>query len=77
MNIVCDPGLGVPCTTAESVIFNLGMMLGTTFDPLSHFNTTAIATTSVPVPAAVWLFGSGLGLMGVIAKRRKNRVNNA
>jgi hypothetical protein len=71
MNIVCDPGLGVPCTSAESIIFEMGMTLGATFDPLSRIKTTAIATTSVPLPAAVWLFGSGLGLIGGIAKRRK------
>lgn len=75
-NIVCDPGLGVRCTKAESVVFELGMDIGATFDPLAKLHTTAIATTSVPVPAAVWLFGSGLGLLGVIAKRKKNHINN-
>ena len=34
-----------------------------------------VAVSSVPVPAAMWLFGSGLlGLMGVA--RRKHRVTN-
>jgi hypothetical protein len=30
---------------------------------------TAIATTTVPVPAAVWLFGSALGLLGWMRRR--------
>ena len=38
--------------------------------PLNHF-TLAITPNAVPVPAAVWLFGSGLiGLIG-IARRKK------
>ena len=30
------------------------------------------APTSVPVPAALWLFGSGFGLLGFLGKRRPN-----
>lgn len=38
------------------------------------FNPAAVTVSAVPVPAAVWLFGSGLiGLAG-IAKRRSDRV---
>ena len=38
------------------------------------FNANFDFTTPVPVPAAVWLFGSGLmGLVGV-ARRRKNKA---
>ena len=35
------------------------------------YQTTGLAVTSVPVPAAVWLFGSGLvGLAGVVRRRK-------
>ena len=32
-------------------------------------NIVVTATTVIPVPAAVWLFGSGLGLLGVLRRR--------
>ena len=35
------------------------------------FKTTGIAITSVPIPAAVWLFGSGLLGLGSLTRRRK------
>jgi hypothetical protein len=43
--------------------------LGMTFDDIS--NLAALGPmTAVPVPAAVWLFGSGLvGLIGVARKK--------
>lgn len=40
-----------------------------------NFNITSLTVTSVPVPAAVWLFGSGLlGLMGVARRKGGNRL---
>jgi hypothetical protein len=70
-NIFCDAGLGVPCTPAESIIFTLDSIFSG--DPTARLHTTALAVTSVPLPAAVWLFGSGLGLLGggLGIKRRK------
>ena len=36
----------------------------------SHFGSYLVRTTFVPVPAAVWLFGSGLiGLIGVTKRK--------
>jgi hypothetical protein len=73
-NIVCNSTLemmtGLTCTTSESVIFTFaGTYPG---DPAAKFNATASSViTSVPIPAAVWLFGSGLGLIGAVARRRK------
>ncbi|MBL8199888.1 MAG: VPLPA-CTERM sorting domain-containing protein [Chromatiales bacterium] len=42
-----------------------GLQLGT-FDAFLTFNTNV---TVVPLPAAVWLLGSGLGLMGALRRR--------
>ena len=58
-----------PCTVSESIILHVDDIFGG--DVNARYQTTAVAITSVPVPAAVWLFGSGIGLMGVIARRRK------
>jgi hypothetical protein len=33
-------------------------------------NTTYMTLQAIPVPAAVWLFGSGLGLLGLARRRR-------
>jgi hypothetical protein len=45
---------------------------GVYYDNICFDNTGGCATPAVPVPAAVWLFGSGLlGLVGV-ARRRKS-----
>ena len=75
-NIVCDPLLVAAigsCTTNESVY----LLLDTTFDGNFNatggnaFKTTGKAVTTIPLPAAVWLFGSGLvGLIGVATRRR-------
>jgi hypothetical protein len=38
--------------------------------PLSHIRLlTAGTVTAVPVPAAVWMFGSALGLMGLLRRK--------
>jgi hypothetical protein len=71
-NIQCSASINAiaPCTSAEVVYLtqlqqslDLGGVKGKT-------STTGLAVTSVPLPAAAWLFGSGLlGLVGV--SRRK------
>jgi hypothetical protein len=73
MNIQCSASINAlaPCTSAEVVYLtqlqqslDLGGVKGKT-------STTGLAVTSVPLPAAAWLFGSGLlGLVGV--SRRKH-----
>jgi len=63
---LCDDGVsGVRMATAPFPGH------GANFD-ISSMTVTSIETSAVPVPAAVWLFGSGLvGLAGV-ARRRKS-----
>ena len=61
--LVDDGVAGSPMTTAPFAGFNAD------FD----FTTINAANVAVPVPAAVWLFGSGLiGLVGVARRRRQS-----
>jgi len=67
-NIYCNPLLPINCTDGESVYLimkNLFTGLEKTGKPLA-----AISITTVPVPATVYLFGSGLlGLAGLARKK--------
>ncbi len=62
-----DDGIsGSPMTTAPFPGFNAN------FD-FTSINATNTSVGEVPVPAAVWLFGSGLmGLVGVARRRRRS-----
>jgi hypothetical protein len=84
-NIVCNPAINayLPCTTNESVYLALKDGIFSDDDngyggkygkKTKVFRSSGLAVTSIPIPAAVWLFGSGLlGLAG-IACRNKRRT---
>jgi hypothetical protein len=70
-NIMCDAGLGVVCTNSESVYVTLDAMF-TGLD--TRLRTSGTSITTIPLPAAVWLFGSGLALLGATARRQWHRT---
>jgi len=58
------------CTTTESVWIKLDT--GGFSTALKRFDDTGFAVTTIPIPAAVWLFGSGiLGLASIARRKRK------
>lgn len=66
-NIVCHDAFAMYCTQAESVYLALNDAINTGG---KNINTTGVAVTTIPLPAAVWLFGSGLIGMAVMARRK-------
>jgi hypothetical protein len=76
MNIQCNDAinayLGGGCTTDEVIYFNLLDAIGPDAGA-SKIKTAGIAVTSVPLPAAAWLFGSGLLGLIAMARRRTHR----
>ena len=69
-NIVCNPDLLLECRDKESVYVALSNAFSGDFG--RNFMSMGIAVTTVPVPAAIWLFGSGLGLLGWVRRRTMN-----
>ena len=74
-NIVCSPLLLITCTVSESVYVQLDDPFSGSFN--NSFKTTGIATTTVPLPAVAWLFGSALGLLGWVGRRNKRLQQQA
>jgi hypothetical protein len=66
-NIWCSPELLLECTMSESVYVALSNAFSGDFG--RNFMSMGIAITTVPVPAAIWLFGSALGLLGWARRR--------
>ena len=65
------------CTKAERMWFNnnAGNTLGLVdcMNRVKNWSMTARGTSVIPVPAAAWLFGSGLiGMLGVARRKRSN-----
>ena len=69
-NIVCNPLLLVSCTLNESVYISLVGGFDGNFNN-GKFSDSGIAVTTVPVPAAAWVFGSALALLGWIRRPGK------
>jgi hypothetical protein len=66
-DIWCAPELQLNCTNRESVYVALSNAFSGEFG--RNFISTGIAVTTIPVPAAIWLFGSALGLLGWARRR--------
>jgi len=70
-NIVCTALFPFDCSTSESVYV---LLPGSGFDgdfDNGKFISAGFAVTTVPLPAAAWLFGSALGLLGWARRRRQ------
>lgn len=71
-NIWCSPELLLECTMSESVYVSLSKAFTGEFG--RNFMAMGVAATTVPVPTAVWLFGSALGLLAWIRRRASGRT---
>jgi len=66
-DIWCAPELMLNCTERESVYVALSKAFSGEIG--RNFMTNGIAVTTVPVPAAVWLFGTALALLGWVRRK--------
>lgn len=76
-NIVCDSsivGCAATATQTESIYFGLADDFPG-IEELGGMNYRSIIAnkTTVPIPASAWLMLSGLGLLGSMANRRRNK----
>jgi hypothetical protein len=76
-NIVCSPLLLISCTPSESIYVELDEAFTAGDVTGNSFRSTGFAHTTVPVPAAAWLFGSALGFLGWAARKRQPGLNAA
>jgi len=71
--IVCPPEIVncLPAGPAESIYFYTAANFPDIGSLAGDYQTTMASKTTVPVPAAVWLMLSGLGLLGAFARRQR------
>ena len=72
LNVDAEPPQLITFGSTWSNLVSVDIQLNVTDDGHDAFDTFSIDNVSVqavPVPAAVWLFGSGLGLLGWLRRR--------
>ena len=69
-DIVCNDALNF-CTEAETIYLVLDHPITA---GLKKLKTTGIAITTVPLPAAAWLFGSGLLCLAGMARKHRRTI---
>ncbi len=73
MDIMCNDILPITCTEAESIYLTL---MDAITESTKKLKTTGEAITTVPIPAALWLMGSGLlGLAGMARGKRSIQMS--
>lgn len=78
LNDYLNPTLGWQLTSADD-INDLGQIIGVGLKNgvLTSYLLTPTELTQVPLPATVWLFGSGLAAFLAAIRKRKHQNNNA
>jgi len=77
-NITCDSSI-IGCATTASQIESIYFGLAADFPGIAelggmNYRSTITNITTVPVPATAWLLLSGLGLLGSMAQRKRNKA---
>lgn len=70
-NIDCNLELGIGDCHGYSESIWITLDSAYLDDPNARFRNSGYAITTVPVPAAVWLFGSGLIFLSAAARKRR------